>query len=135
MTDETTSTSAAEPLWSDERIYDRATYHRDTTGLGLANGHWITSREMRDEYQARIAELQGQVDAARAGSFVPLPDGEYTMQGWGDHTYTLFVSCDGAELEAWGDDDENKYKDGSPKRVEEIGVGEYRLCRLQPASD
>lgn len=79
--------------------------------------------------KAQTAALQGQLDATRAGSFVPLPDGEYTMQNWDDHTYTLHVTSNGAELEAWGDGDENKYKDGSPKRVEEIGVGDYRLCK------
>lgn len=83
---------------------------------------------------ARLAELQHQLEAAQAGSFVPLPDGEYTMQGWGG-TFTLNVCFDGAELEAWSNAAEDKYKDGSPRRVEEIGVGDYRLCRLQPASD
>lgn len=63
----------------------------------------------------------------------PLEDGEYIIQRFGG-TYTLLVSYDGEELEMWSNADSNQYKDGTPKDIEEIGIGDYRLCRLTPAS-
>lgn len=59
----------------------------------------------------------------------PLSDGEYTMPLWDRGTYTLHVCDDGDTLEAWPDGEQFKFKDGSPKQVEEIGVAPYRLCR------
>lgn len=97
---------------------------------------------------ARIAELQNQLhaaleeiergraryEAAIEGQWEPLRDGEYIMPSWGERTYTLHVCGDGAELEAWSNAAEDKHKDGTPMLVQELGVGDYRLCRLQPAS-
>lgn len=63
----------------------------------------------------------------------PVPDGEYIMPLWDDKTYTLCVSDNGESLDAWGNADSNKYKDGTPKHVEGLGVGDYRLCELVDA--
>lgn len=61
----------------------------------------------------------------------PLADGKYQMPGFlPGYTYTLNVTGDGADLEAWSNDPANKLNDGSPLRVEEIGIGDYRLCQL-----
>lgn len=62
--------------------------------------------------------------------WIPLPSGEYKMgSGLPGQAYTLLVCYDGAALEAWSNDPDNQYDDGSPRHVEEIGIGDYRLCQ------
>lgn len=85
-----TPTSAAEPLWTDSDIHGRIANHVEGELLHHGTSTEMLTRsdvremmfEMRDEYQARIdelaiaqaewkrqtAELQSQLDAARAGS-------------------------------------------------------------------
>jgi len=60
-----------------------------------------------------------------AQTWQPVEDGEY-LNG----TTMLSVCYGGMELEQWSTI--NVYKDGSPKDVEEITLGELRLCRLVP---
>lgn len=73
-----TTTSAAEPLWPDERIAEWL----DDYWLGVGAAEAMGT-EMRDEYeivlavakaewQRQIVELQSRLDAARAGSWQPL---------------------------------------------------------------
>lgn len=68
------------------------------------------------------------------GAWMPVEDGEYTMPLWDGDTYTLHVTDNGETLEAWPDADKHKFKDGSPKQVEEIGLNDYRLCMRTAAS-
>jgi hypothetical protein len=69
------------------------------------------------ECNQRIAELEAQLAEARR--WEPVPDGEYTPHP----DYTLHIYHNGQELEAWaGDIDHND--------INEISVGDYRLCRL-----
>ena len=56
----------------------------------------------------------------------PVEDGEYTLPTG----HILNVCFAGVELEQWHLS--NLYKDGSPKDVEEITLGDYRLCRQVP---
>lgn len=64
----------------------------------------------------------------------PLSDGDYLMQGVSG-TYTLHVSFGGAELEAWSNSVSNQFKDGSPRDIEEISIGSYRLCQRRQAAE
>lgn len=93
----------------------------------------IISQAKYDEMVATIARLEA-ARAAQEASVVwePVSDGEYAMQGFSG-TYTLAVSHDGKELEAWSNAVDNQYKDGTPRDIEEIGIGEYRLCRHKPS--
>lgn len=91
----------------------------------------------------RLQGEMGKIDAALASleapatprqvDWTPLPDGEYEMpSSIPNRSYTLLVCYDGAELEAWSNDPDNQYDDGSPRHVEEIGIGDMRLCRRTP---
>lgn len=94
------------------------------------------------DMQQEINRLQEEIERGRAryeaaiegGAWMPLPDGEYTMPLWDGDTYTLHVTDNGETLEAWPDADKHKFKDGSPKQVEEIGLNDYRLCMRTTAS-
>jgi len=98
-------------------------------------------RKMRDEYEARITELEAQLanqyqridrfvelvdqlEAQLAERWKPLPDGQYERPNWNHKgTNTLSVFANGAELETWHSDD--KYQ------VDEISLPDnIRLCRL-----
>lgn len=80
-----------------------------------------------EELEAQLAELKERLN------WEPLPDGEYTLpRGYG---YTVLVLSDGQDLEGWSNNPVNKYKDGSPKNVDEIYLGDYRLCRRKEAGE
>lgn len=108
-----------EPLWSDIRIRDR--YHALVpceANMGEME-YWNVLRdvgyELRNAYEARIAELEAQLSQ----TWQPLPDGEYNPIP----NYTINVYSNGSQLEAWaGDIDKNP--------VHEISLLDYRLCRL-----
>lgn len=77
--------------------------------------------------EQRIKELEAENTALKAqGEWEPVPDGEYQLPTG----HVLNVCFRGEELEQWHL--ANLYKDGSPKDVEEITLGEYRLFHRKP---
>jgi hypothetical protein len=58
----------------------------------------------------------------------PLPDGKYERPNWdGNGTLITAVLCDGTELEQW--------HSSNDKAVDEISLGNLRLCRLVDVPD
>lgn len=140
-----TPTSAAEPLaplWDDDHI--DAEVNRRSVPLNPYYMYKAESkrlmRQLRDEYekatniilavaqsewQRQTAELQSQLDAARAGSYVPVEDG---------FTHTNATKCSVRQVEAAG----RIWLtiDNPPLGRHAIVLpDDIRLCRLQPASD
>lgn len=64
-----------------------------------------------------------------ASEWKPLKDGEYIMQGMGNFTFTVEVSDGGESLASWNNENGNFFNDGTPRYIDEIGIGDYRLCR------
>ena len=59
-----------------------------------------------------------------------VPDGEYIFPLWDDEdkTYTLYVYNDGADVQTWSNEDDNLHDDGSPRRADDVRIGDFRLC-------
>jgi hypothetical protein len=60
--------------------------------------------------------------------WVPVEDGEYIQTYADGRSWTLRVLFNGSELEQWSN--QNVYKDGSPREIEEISLmDDVRPCR------
>jgi hypothetical protein len=95
----------------------------------VAKKNWLLFKQLASEEKLhdvnveiiRINSALAAINGATvAQGWEPLADGEYIID-----SVTLNVCCDGQELEQWRT--ANVYKDDSPKDVQEITLGEYRL--------